>query len=82
MEERILNKLDKIEDRLDRIDVTLAKQHEQIAYHIKRTNLLEESLKPIQKHVSFMEACLKVGGGLAAVVAFAATVLKIVEFFR
>lgn len=45
MDNRILDKLDKIDERLDTMNVTLAQQETNIALHIKRTNLLEEKLE-------------------------------------
>ena len=46
------HKLDRIEERLDSIDKTLAVNTELLAVHIRRTNLLEETLEPIKVHVS------------------------------
>lgn len=86
---RIHDKLDRIEEQIGIINVTLAKQHEQLRFHIRRTTLLEEHLehlrgevKPIQRHVAIIDGGLKVLGAISAIVAFVATALKVVEFFN
>lgn len=55
---RIDSKLDKIQDRLESIDVTLVKQHAALEKHIYRTDLAEKRLElvenellPLKKHV-------------------------------
>lgn len=58
----VLEKLDKLDDRLDSVDKTLVRQEAQLAEHIRRTELLEhaharleqeiyEDLTPIKVHV-------------------------------
>lgn len=56
---RIEDKIDKIVERLGSMDVTLEKQHGQLEYHIKRTDLLEAELKPVRDHVRLIQAALK-----------------------
>ncbi len=62
-------------------------------YHIKRTNLLEESiglakqqleidLKPIKAHVALLNIVLKLGGALSFILVFIAGVLKILDFLK
>lgn len=65
--ERILVKLDKIEDRLDSIDKTLIKNTESLEYHIKRTDLLQEqvktldtNLKPVEDHVKSVNLIISI----------------------
>lgn len=55
-------KIDKIQDRLTSIDVTLAAQHESLKLHIKRTNLLEQKLRPVEDHVTVVHGVLKLLG--------------------
>lgn len=57
-------KLDKLDSRLDSIDITLARQCDSLEMHIKRTDLLEEEVKPLRK---FMLQILGVGKFLALV---------------
>lgn len=40
-------KLDKLDDRLNSIDVTLAKQSVILDEHVKRSTMLEEMVKPM-----------------------------------
>lgn len=68
---RIEEKIDSIADRLNSIDVTLAKQEQQLAYHIRRTDLLEEQVKPISDHVTFIRVTLRWLAAAALVAAIA-----------
>ena len=51
--------LSKIDDRLSKIDSTLAAQHESLRDHIRRTELLEEQVKPIHEHVHELKGVIK-----------------------
>jgi hypothetical protein len=62
-------KLDKIFDRLGSIDTTLVEQHAVLKEHIRRTNLLEEEIKPIKAHVARVEGVVKFILALAAILA-------------
>ena len=48
--EKLSDKLDKIDDRIDRIDKHLAVYNNQLEFHIKRTGLIEEELKPLKSN--------------------------------
>lgn len=65
--QRIEDKLDRLQDKLSSIDSTLAAQHVSIAEHIRRTNILENDLKPVKRHVTMVEGVLKFLGALAMV---------------
>jgi uncharacterized coiled-coil protein SlyX len=82
--DKVDEKLERIEERLTSIDVTLAKQHEQLAHHIFRTDLaekhleiLEQEFKPVKKHVIAVDTALKVIGAVASVTAFFAGIAKL-----
>lgn len=60
--DKIDEKLDKIHVRLGNIDSTLGAQHVSIVEHIRRTRLLEDQIRPIQKHVSMVEGAVKLIG--------------------
>lgn len=77
--ERIENKLDKFGDHLAAIDVTLAAQHVSLETHIKRTELLEQEVKPIQKHVDMVNGALKLIGILAMIAAIIEAVYLLVK---
>ena len=44
--DKIDRKLEKIDERIDSIDKHLAVYNSQLRFHIKRTDMLEEELKP------------------------------------
>lgn len=47
--DRIEEKVDRVSQRQDRIDVTLAKQHVSLDEHMRRTELLESEIQPLKK---------------------------------
>lgn len=57
--QRIEDKLDKVAEHISAIEVTLGKQHVSLEEHIKRTNLLESKIDPIENHVSMVNGALK-----------------------
>lgn len=79
---RIEDKIDILGDRLASIDKTLAAQQVSIDYHIKRTDLLEDSIKPIEKHVMLVSAVMKIFGALAVLGATAEGLISILEYVR
>lgn len=75
-------KLDMINDRLGSIDVTLAKQHESLEHHIKRTDILENELKPLREHVAVVNGGMKLIGFIGATIAFMAAMAEILGYFK
>lgn len=72
--EILIAKVDKLDARIDSIDVTLAKQHKSLELHMLRTDLNEEQLKlmrqeakPVQRHVAMIEGGLKAFGAISAI---------------
>lgn len=51
--------LGKINDHLSKIDTTLAAQHENLKDHIRRTELLEEQIKPVNEHIHELKGVIK-----------------------
>lgn len=76
---RIEEKIDKIDDSVGRIDVTLAAQHESLKDHMRRTSLLEESIRPLEKHVNMFNGALKLIGILAMLAAIVEVVLLAIK---
>jgi hypothetical protein len=68
---------EKIHDRLNSIDVTLAKQSVLLSEHIRRTNLLEEKLEPVEEHVAHMRGALKLVLIIAALSGILGLVFKL-----
>lgn len=66
--ERIEKKLDDSNEHLASIDVTLGAQHQSLVYHIKRSDMLEAKIVPIEKHVAMMNGALKLLGVIATMV--------------
>ena len=75
-ERRIEDKLDKIVDHISNIDTTLAKQSVILDEHIKRTELLEKKLEPVERHVTIVNALVKVTAVLGSAIG---TILGIVH---
>lgn len=73
--ERIEKKLDDSNEHLASIDVTLMSQHVSLKDHMRRTQLLEQELRPIRTHVSRVEGALK----LIALAAALATIIELMK---
>lgn len=65
--EKLENKLDKIVDHISSIDITLAKQQVTLDDHIRRTEILEDALKPIQRQYWVRSGIVALIGLLAAI---------------
>lgn len=63
--EVVFEKLDKLDIRLGSIDSTLAAQHESLKDHIRRTEILESRIVPVEKHVVMTQGALKFIGILS-----------------
>lgn len=70
--ERLENKIDLIKEaaevvkeRISSINTTLALQHQSLVEHIKRTEILEKAVIPLQTHMNTSSSMLKVLGFLA-----------------
>ena len=66
---RIEAKIDDIAEHLGSIDKTLIEQHESLRYHIKRTTLLENEVRPVKRHVVMVEGAMKLIGLIAMLAA-------------
>lgn len=75
--ERIELKVDDLGDHLTSIDITLAAQHVSLREHIKRSNMLEAKMAPIEKHVAMVSGALKLLGVLATIFAILQALHKI-----
>lgn len=79
---RIENKIDKMSDRIGSIDVTLASQHESLKEHIRRTELLEKVVEPIQKHVIILNGAMKLLVLIATLFTGVEGLVALMEFLR
>lgn len=63
---RIEQKVEKLDDRLDSVDKTLVKQEANLAEHMRRTEILEQQhmhieseLEPVKNHVNQVKGVIK-----------------------
>lgn len=77
--ERIEDKVDALGQKLGSIDVTLAKQHESLREHMRRTELLELEMTPVKKHVAMVAGAFKFIGLIAVIAGIAESVLMVVQ---
>lgn len=73
------NDIKEIQKSVKQIEITLAKQHVSIDEHIRRTNLLEQKLEPVEKHVHMVNGALKFLGIIALVVGIFASIFKLLS---
>ena len=66
--DKIEEKLDKIDRRIDNIDKHLAVYNTQLKFHIKRTDMLEEEIKPLKAGVVKAQGAMMFVGVLATVI--------------
>lgn len=71
-------RLARIEDKVDKIDTTLAGIGVDVAYHIKRTDMLEAELKPLKTQLDMAAGAIKVLGLVATIL----TVLEAIRAFK
>lgn len=67
-ESKIEVKLDKIHEDVQEIKVHMAVYNSQLITHIRRTELLEKKLEPVEKHVANLNTALKLLGVLTVLV--------------
>lgn len=67
-----------IKRSLASIDKTLALQHQSLDLHIKRTNILEQKLEPVEKHVEQVRGVSKFLA-LVAIVATAVAAFLVIK---
>ncbi len=72
------HKLDQINERLHSIDKTMALNTQQLAEHMRRTELLEKEMAPVAKHVQQMQGAAKLLGILAVI----ATIVGVLSVFK
>lgn len=79
---RMENKLDRIAERLSSIDGTLQAQHVSLAEHIRRTELLEDQIKPVERHVVMVQGALKLIGLMAVLGGILGAVIEFLSFVK
>lgn len=84
LDDKLEQKLNKVEDRLDTMDKTLVKQESNLEAHMKRSDLLEksqddlkEAVKPLLKIYTVAWGITKIVGGFAIVVGILSGIAKL-----
>lgn len=70
------NKLDRLQEDVSEIKTHLAVYNALLDTHIKRTDLLEKRVAPIEKHMVMVSGALKLLGILAAIAAIVEVALR------
>lgn len=79
---RIEDKIDKISDSIGSINITLAKQHQSLDEHMRRTELLEKIVEPIEKHVIMINGIIKLIVLLATAGAGSEGIIALLEYLK
>jgi hypothetical protein len=77
---RMEAKLDKIADDITEIKETQAKHHVSLEYHIKRTDLLEEIIKPVIEFLAMVKGVTKFIGLIALGAGIIEGVVALLEY--
>jgi len=75
--ERLEEKLDKIVEQIAEINVTMARNTASLDEHIRRTNMLEEKLEPVEKHVLMVNSITKFVITMITLAAAATAIYKV-----
>jgi endonuclease III len=81
-DERINHKLDKLFQKVSTIDVTLASQHESLKEHIRRTEILETKVEPMEKTMHMMSGALKLGSVAIMCISALVGICEIIRMFN
>lgn len=80
---KLSSKLDRLDNRLDKMTIVMVKQEENLKEHMRRTELLEnqneafqQSLEPVKSHVDQVRGAAKLIGLIGAITAILGVVLK------
>ena len=71
----VVDKLESLDARLDRVDVTLALQETNLDHHIKRTDIAEKRLEHLQEQLEPIKAHVQGLKGIGKAVAILCTIL-------
>lgn len=76
---RLEAKIDKLDDRLDTVDKTLVLQEANLREHMKRSDLLEKKLEPVEKHVNAVNTVFKMIGVFASLGTIAKAIMMFIS---
>lgn len=75
-------KLDQIANDITEIKVTQGKQHESLVYHIKRTDILEEHVKPVIEFRAHVLGAFKLISLIALGVGMVEGIVALLEYLN
>jgi len=81
-EDKLEAKIDKISKEISKINITLAKQHVTLDEHIKRTELLEKRVKPIEDIITAIHTSSKLTSYVMGLIGFLASLAEIIRYVR
>ena len=76
-QKRLEDKVDNVLDKIGAIDVTLGKQQVSLDDHIRRTELLEQRMDPVEKNMNMIHGALKLIGLLSVIAVMIEAAIKI-----
>jgi hypothetical protein len=79
---RIERKLDCIINNLNDNNITLAEQHLSLKEHMRRTELLEQKVVPLEKNFFEFRGAVKLGSLVVGVLAVAAALAEILGYIN
>lgn len=74
---RLREFLEKMDAQIDKMSISIAEIKKDLNYHIKRTDLLEEEIKPVKKHVVAVNTLFKAALILLGAIGTIAGVIKL-----
>lgn len=77
---RIEDKIDRLAEHITSIDKTLIRQEDQLAYHIKRTDLLESQIKPLENAKLKLDGAMKFVASIVGVISVIAAIAEILSY--
>lgn len=77
--EFLTEKLEKMSERLSDLNATMTAIKIDLAYHIRRTELLEHQFSKLDKDITKFRGFFTIGGWLVAVIATVITVLNMLH---
>ena len=87
--EVIVAKFDKLDERLESFEkaqaeanIIAAKQEVNLEQHMKRTEMLESRMEPVERHINILNGALKAIGAGAVVLSLITGILKLLEYVR
>ena len=77
MSKTVEDRLDHILDKVHNIDKILERNTNSLELHMKRTDLLEKKLKPVEDHVSRVDGAFRLLGVISILTGVFATLWKL-----